>query len=261
MAYFNGYGSISVELQEKVATITVQRPEKYNALSSEVYHDLSRAFSELQLHREVELVVITGEGDKAFCSGADIEQYAGPTENHDPKQRIRRELFFEGVYKEVRNLHAPTVAKINGYCVGGGFILASYCDIRIAVRDAKFGVPVTDIGQIPSGGSTYRVAQLIGEAKTKELVFTANLIDAEEAHQIGFINSIVDRDELDSTVDKIADDVRGTGRTAVKNSKKAINYSVEASDLETAHNHERELWWEQFATEEREELVGEFLND
>lgn len=260
MSDFTGYGSISVEVQDGVATITVRRPEKYNAMSSEVYQDLSRAFSELQLHREVELVVITGQGDEAFCSGADIEQYAGPAEDHDPRQKVRRELSFEGVYKKVRDLHAPTVARINGYCIGGGFILASYCDIRIAVRDAKFGVPVTDIGQIPSGGSTYRVPQLIGEAKTKELVFTASLIDAEEAYRIGFINSVVDREELDSTIDKIASDVRGTGRTAVKNSKKAIDYSVDAPDLESAYEHEAQLWWEQFTTQEREELVDKFLN-
>lgn len=255
---YNAYESISVDVEDGIANIEFHRPEKYNALSTEVYLDLARAFSEIQLDRSVDVVVITGEGDDAFCSGADIQQYGGPAEEHDPRQKDRQRMFFEDVYTKVYDLHAPTIAKINGYCMGGGFVLASFCDLRISVDDAKFGVPTTDIGQIPGGGSTYRVSQLVGEAKVKEIVYTAGTIGAEEAREIGFVNRVVPREEFDSTVDGIVDAIQSTGRQAVKNSKRAINASVNSPDIETAHERESEIWWEQFATEERERLVNEF---
>ena len=255
---FEAYESITVDVSDGVATITFHRPEKYNALSTEVYFDLARAFAEIQLDRSIDVTVITGEGEKAFCAGADIEQYAGPSEEHDPRQKDRQEFFYEDVYKRVYDLHCPVIARINGYCVGGGLILAAFCDLRISVDDAKFGVPVTDIGQIPGGGSTYRVTQLIGEAKVKELVYTAGMAEAEEAREIGFVNHVVPREDLDETVGGIVDAIQDTGRKAVKNSKKAINYSANAPDLDTAHEYESDVWWEQFATQERVDLVDEF---
>jgi enoyl-CoA hydratase/carnithine racemase len=257
MAY-EAYESISVDVSDGVATITFHRPEKYNALSTAVYFDLARAFAEIQVDRGIDVTVITGEGEDAFCAGADIEQYAGPAEEHDPRQKDRQQFFYEDVYKRVYDLHCPVIAKINGYCVGGGLILAAFCDLRIAVDDAEFGVPVTDIGQIPGGGATHRVAQLIGEAKTKELVYTAGMVDAAAAADIGFVNHVVPREDLDGTVDDIVDAIRTTGRSAVKNSKRAINHSVQAADPETAHEYESEVWWEQFATQERVDLVDEF---
>lgn len=255
---YEAYESITVDVEDGIATIMFHRPEKYNALSTEVYLDLARAFAEIQLDRDIDVVVITGEGDDAFCSGADIGQYAGSAEEHDPRQKHRQQMFYENVYKMAYDLHTPVIAKINGYCVGGGLILASFCDLRIAVDEAKFGVPTTDIGQIPGGGSTHRVSQLIGEAKVKEIVYTAGMIDAEEARNIGFVNQVVNREELDKAVEEIIEGIQDTGRQAVKNSKKAINYSVNEPDPEAAHERESELWWEQFATEERERLVDKF---
>jgi enoyl-CoA hydratase/carnithine racemase len=260
MAY-EAYESISVDVDDGVATVTLHRPEKYNALSTAVYLDLARAFAEIGLDREIDVTVITGEGTEAFCAGADIEQYAGDAEDHDPRQKDRQRILYEDVYRRLYDLHCPTIAKINGYCVGGGLILAAFCDLRIAVDDAAFGVPTTDIGQIPSGGSTYRVTQLIGEAKVKELVYTAGMVDADEARDIGFLNHVVPRSALDDRVDGIVDAIQDTGRRAVKNSKRAINYGANAPDLETAREYEADVWWEQFATEERVRLVDEFVED
>ena len=260
MAY-EAYESISVDVSDGVATVTLHRPEKYNALSTAVYLDLARAFAEIGLDRDVDVTVITGEGTDAFCAGADIDQYAGDTEAHDPRQKDRQRILYEDVYRRLYDLHCPTIAKINGYCVGGGLILAAFCDLRVATDDAEFGVPTTDIGQIPSGGSTYRVTQLIGEAKVKELVYTAGMVDADEAHDIGFLNHVVPRSALDDRVDELVDAIRNTGRQAVKNSKRAINYAVNAPDLDTAREYEAEVWWEQFATEERARLVDEFVED
>jgi len=260
MAY-EAYESITVDVSDGVATVTFHRPEKHNALSTAVYLDLARAFSEIRLDRGVDAVVITGEGDDAFCSGADIDQYTGPAAEHDPRQRDRQRMFYEDVYRPAHELHAPTIAKINGYCVGGGLILASFCDLRIASEDATFGVPTANIGQIPGGGSTYRLARLVGEPKAKELVFTAGLVDAREAREIGLVNRVVEHDRLDAATDGIVDAIQSTGREAVKRSKEAINFSVDAPDLDTAFEHEADVWWEQFATEERKRLVDEFVED
>lgn len=260
MVEYSAYESITVAVEDGIANIEFHRPEKYNALSTEVMLDLQRAFCEIQLDRSIDVVVVTGEGEKAFSAGADIQQYAGPTEMHDPMQKDRQDIFYD-IYRAPYDCHAPVIAKINGYCVGGGLIFAMYCDLRIAVEDAKFGVPTANIGQIPTGGSTRRAADLVGEAKAKELVFTAGYIDAAEAHRIGLVNDVVQRADLDSTVGDIVAAIQETGSGAVKNSKKAINDAVDAPDLEAARECEREIWWEQFATDERRRRVDEFNDE
>jgi enoyl-CoA hydratase/carnithine racemase len=257
MAY-SAYEHISVDVTDGVATITLNRPEKYNALNNATFFDLQRAFGEIQLDRSVDVVVVEGAGEDAFSAGADIEQYAGPSEEHDPLQKERQDIFY-GIYRIAYDCHAPVIAKIDGYCVGGGLIFAMYCDLRIADTTAKFGVPVTDIGQIPTGGSTYRAAELVGEAKAKELVYTAGTIDAEEAHRIGLVNDLVEPEELDGAVESVVSAIQSTGKQAVKNSKRAINAAVNSENLEEAREIEAGIWWEQFATDERRDLVDEFV--
>ncbi|MFB6108066.1 MAG: enoyl-CoA hydratase/isomerase family protein [Haloplanus sp.] len=258
MVSYDAYESITVDVDDGVATIRFHRPDKLNALSTEVMLDLQRAFDEIQLNRDVDVVVLEGEGEKAFSAGADISQYAGPAEDHDPRQKDRQDLFYD-IYRQPYDCHATVIAKIQGYAVGGGLILALFCDMRIATEDSSFGVPTCNIGQIPTGGSNYRAVQLVGEAKAKELVLTAGFIDAEEAHRIGLVNRVVeDGDALDAEVQEIVDAIQNTGREAVKNSKRALNQAANAPDLETAREFERDLWWEQFDSEERERLVAEF---
>lgn len=256
MARYSAYESISVDVRDGVATLEFHRPDVYNALNDDVMLDVSRAFDEIQLDRDVDVVVLTGEGEDAFSAGADISEYAGSTEEH-AHQEDRQELFYE-MYRKPLECHAPVIAKINGYCVGGGLILAMFCDMRVAVEEAKFGVPTANIGQIPTGGSNRRAIELVGEAKAKELVLTAGFIDAAEAERIGLVNHAVPREELDSVVQEIVDGIQDTGRKAVKNSKRALNYAAEAPDIESAREFEAELWWEQFASDERQRLVDEF---
>lgn len=257
---YTAYEHLVVGVTNGVATVTLDRPEKYNALNNALFLDLQRAFNEIQLDRAIEAVVIEGAGDAAFSAGADIEQYAGPSGQHDPIQKRRQDLFYD-IYRTVYDTHAPVIAKIDGYCMGGGLILAMYCDLRVADTSATFGVPVTDLGQIPTGGSTYRAAQLVGEAKAKELALTAGHIGAEEAHRIGLINRLVKPDELDGCVEELVAAIMETGTMAVKNSKRAINAAVNSESLEEARRIEAKLWWKQFATEERRELVDKFIED
>jgi enoyl-CoA hydratase/carnithine racemase len=258
---YEAYESITVDVADGVATITFRRPEKYNALSTAVMLDLQRAFSEIELDRSVDVVVIEGEGEDAFSSGADIDEYAGPVEDHDPRQRDRQDRFFE-VYRMPQELHAPVVAKVDGYAAGGGLIVAMFCDLRYATERSQFGVPTANIGQIPSGGATYRAVELVGEAVAKEIVFTAGFVDAETASDVGLVNDVVAGAEaLDERVAGVVEAIQSTGTGAVKRSKDAINHAAEASSVAEAREYEAELWWEQFATDERRELVDEFLED
>jgi enoyl-CoA hydratase len=260
MVSYEAYESITVDVDEGVATIEFHRPEKLNALSTEVMLDLQRAFSELQLDRSIDVVVVEGEGEEAFSAGADIDQYAGPAEEHDPRQKDRQEMFFD-IYKQPLTLHAPVIAKIDGYAVGGGLIVAMFCDMRYATEDSTFGVPVANIGQIPSGGASHRAIQLMGEAKAKEVVFTAGFVGADAAYDAGLVNEVVaDAEALDETVDGVIEAIQDTGRQAVKRSKEVFNYAAD-TDMEDARAYEAEVWWDQFATDERERLVDEFVGD
>ncbi|MFB6156287.1 MAG: enoyl-CoA hydratase/isomerase family protein [Haloferacaceae archaeon] len=258
MVSHEAYESITVDVEDGVAHVEFHRPDVMNALSTEVMFDLQRAFSEIQLNRDVDVVVIEGEGDEAFSAGADIEQYAGPAEEHDPRQKDRQETFYD-IYRQPYECHATVIAKVDGYCVGGGLILAMFCDMRIATEDSSFGVPVANIGQIPSGGASHRAIQLVGEAKAKELVLTAGFVDADAAYDAGLVNRVVeDAAALDEEVEGIVDAIQDTGTEAVKRSKQVLNYAADAPDAAAAREREAELWWEQFATEERERLVAEF---
>lgn len=254
---YTAYEHLLVNIEDGIATVAFDRPEKYNALNNALFFDLQRAFNEIQLDRDIEAVVVEGAGNDAFSAGADIEQYAGTSDEHDPLQKKRQEIFYD-IYRVAYDVHPPVIAKIDGYCMGGGLIFAMFCDLRIADTTAQFGVPVTDIGQIPTGGSTYRAAQLVGEAKAKELVYTAGRIDAEEAYRIGLVNQLVEPEELDETVDDIVSAIENTGTQAVKNSKRAINAAVNSESIEKAREKEAEIWWEQFTTDERHDLVDEF---
>jgi len=260
MPEYGPYRHISLEESDGVVTVTIERPEKHNALNSGAMLDLQRAFSEIQFDRSVDAVVVEGAGEEAFSAGADIQQYAGPSEEHDPVQKERQERFYD-IYREPFECHAPVIAKIDGFCVGGGLIFAMYCDLRIASEGSQFGVPTANIGQIPTGGATRRAVELVGEATAKELVFTAGYVDAAEAHRVGLVNDVVAPEALDGRVAELVEAMQNTGREAVKNSKRAINAAVEAPEPEAAREREAELWWEQFVTEERRELVEEFTEE
>ena len=250
---------IHLDREDGVVSITIDRPEKHNALNDGAMLDLSRAFAEIEFDRSVDAVVIEGAGEEAFSAGADIEQYAGPSEEHDPMQKERQDRFYD-VYREPFECHAPVIAKIDGFCVGGGLIFAMYCDLRIASEGSQFGVPTANIGQIPTGGATRRAVELVGEATAKELVFTAGYVDAEAANDAGLVSDVVPPEALDERVDSLVHAMGEPGREAVKNSKRAINAAVEADNPEAARKREADIWWEQFATAERRELVDEFTD-
>jgi enoyl-CoA hydratase/carnithine racemase len=260
MVELGPFRQVDVEVSDDVATVTIERPDVHNALNVEVMLDLRRAFDALQFRRSVEAVVVTGQGEAAFSSGADLSSYDDEASESEAFQEARARLTFD-LARRARSLHAPTVARIQGYCIGAGLILAMYCDLRVAEADASFGLPTTDIGQIPGGGATYRLVELAGEAAAKQLVLTGDLIDAERAASMGLVNSVVPSDDLDAAVESLVGDLRAGGSKATKAAKDSINRQADLRDREAAFEAERRRWWEQFDTEERRRLVEEFRDD
>lgn len=256
---YGPYRHLDVAVADGLATLTIDRPETHNALNTAVMHDLGRAFAEIGTDRDaVDAVVIEGAGDESFSAGADLGEYAGPIEDHDPSQRERQEQFHD-VFRAPHECHAPVIAEIDGFCIGGGLVLALYCDLRVASDRSTFGLPTAAVGLLPTGGATRRLVDAVGESTAKELVFTAERVDAARAREIGLLTDVVEADSLDQRVAELVAAMGEAGQAAIERSKRSINAAVAAPDPGTAREREASLWWEQFASAERRERVGEFL--
>lgn len=259
MPEYGPYRHLDARVDDGLATLTIDRPATHNALNTAAMHDLGRAFAEIESHRDaVDAVVIEGAGDEAFSAGADLAEYAGPFEDHDPDQRERQERFHE-VFRAPHDCHAPVIAKIDGFCIGGGLVLALYCDLRIASERSTFGLPTAAVGLLPTGGATRRLVDAVGESTAKELVFTAERVDAARAQQEGLLTDVVAADALPARVAELVESMRTVGDDARTRTKQAINAAVAAPDPATAREREASLWWAQFESEERRERVDEFV--
>ncbi len=260
MTEYGPYRHLDAVVEDGLATLTIDRPGSHNALNTAAMHDLDRAFAEIADDRSIEAVVIEGAGDEAFSAGADLADYAGPIEEHDPEQRERQERFHE-IFRAPHDCHAPVIAKIDGFCVGGGLVLALYCDLRIASDRSTFGLPTAAVGLLPTGGATRRLVDTVGESTAKELVFTADRIDAGRAREAGLLTDTVPAGSLDERVAGIVASMGEVGSEARERAKRAINAAVAAPDPETAREREASLWWEQFGSTERRERVAAFLEE
>src|ERR1051326_9388267 len=177
------YETILVEHRERVALITINRPEKRNALNIQTRREGAAVLDELRANDSVRVVVITGAGDKAFIAGADIAEFAERTAIQQREVMLDRSLF-----NAIDGFPKPIIAMVNGYCLGGGCEVALACDLRIASERASFGQPETNLGIIPGGGGTQRLTRLVGEGKAMELILTGEIIDAHTAFMIGLAN-------------------------------------------------------------------------
>ncbi|QKY21127.1 enoyl-CoA hydratase/isomerase family protein [Halolamina sp. CBA1230] len=259
MPEYGPYRHLDVTVEDGLATLTIDRPGTHNALNTAAMHDIDRAFAEIGSDRSVDAVVIEGAGEAAFSAGADLAEYAGPTEEHDPTQRERQERFHE-IFRAPHDCHAPVIAKIDGFCVGGGLVLALYCDLRIASERSTFGLPTAAVGLLPTGGATRRLVDAVGESTAKELVFTAERIDAARAREAGLLNGVVPAESLDERVAELVASMSEVGDEARERAKRAINAAVAAPDPAAARAREASLWWEQFESSERRERVDAFLD-
>ncbi len=230
-------GTLTYEVRGHVAVIHLNRPERMNTLGGTMKPDLAHAFFELARNDErVRAVVITGTGDKAFCAGADIKERAANVvrgTDYYVTQKATHELF-----RNIEEFEKPVIAAINGVALGGGLEIALCCDLRIAAAGARFGLPEVKLGVIPAAGGTQRLPRLVGEARAKELILTAELIDAEAALRIGLVSRVVPAEALMPTAMELAQRIAEFPPLAVRFAKRAINRGMQ-TDLDSGLEFER----------------------
>jgi enoyl-CoA hydratase len=236
-----------------VAFVTIDRPP-VNALNLAVLSEMSRVLRDLETRTEPMVVVVTGEGQKAFVAGADIGEIHGLT------LETGKDLSRKGheVYGDISAFPWPVIAGISGLCLGGGMELALACDIRIADDNARFGQPEVNLGIIPGWGGTQRLPRLVGTGVARELILTGRIITADEALRIGLVNQVVPREALRNTCMELAKTILGKAPLAVKMAKRAINVGITMS-LEEGLKLEEECFGKLCASEDMKEGTSAFL--
>ena len=248
-----GYETLLLERRERVAIITVNRPDKRNALNIKTREEGAALLEELRNDDSVGVVVFTGAGDKAFIAGADIGEFAGRTAMMQRDVMTARSLFtaFDTFPK-------PVIAMINGYCLGGGCELALACDIRIASETASFGQPEINLGIIPGGGGTQRLTRLVGEGKAMELILSGDIIDAKAAFEIGLVNHVFPADQLEAKTMELANRIASKSPIALSLAKEAVKLASH-SNLDEGLRREVDLFALCFSTADKDEGVSAFL--
>jgi len=276
---------IQLEPQGEIALVRINRPEALNAMNIDVVSELSRTMDIVGADESIKVVIITGAGEKSFCAGADISYMV----NIDPITAEKYASSAQSVLNKIERLDKPVIGAVNGYALGGGCELAMVCDIRIASSNAKLGQPEVTIGIPPGWGGTQRLMRLVGPAKAKELVFTGKMVSAEEAFQLGLVNSVISLTSDDNLPTEVAKDdkekqkernnqiakllnnklmnecvslakqIAKNSFNAIKVSKMLINRGMDA-DLDTGLRLEIYGWSLCFAHEDRQKMMSDFLN-
>ena len=246
---------ITTSKNEGVCIVKINRPTKLNAMNVDVAREIISTFQQLDKDDSVKVIVLTGEGDKAFSAGADIEYMSKISAD---ESEIYAKLGQE-VTGTVENVSKPTIAAVNGFALGGGCEVAMSCDIRIASENARMGQPEVTIGIPPGWGGTQRLMRIVGVAKAKELVYTGKMIKADEAKEIGLVNNVVPLESLMDEVMSMAKTIASNATLAVRMSKTAINKGRNA-DLDTGLGVELLAWRNCFSDPDREKRMTDFVN-
>lgn len=204
------------ELQDGVLTLTLNRPEKLNALDQEMVDALAAALGHFSGHEEVRALILTGAGDRAFAAGADVAQLR-ERRAADALRSINASLF-----EKVARFPAPTIAAVKGFALGGGCELAVACDLRVAGMGARFGQPETGLGIVAAAGATWRLPTLIGLGRARELLYTGRLVEADEAFQMGLVNQVVANDEVLAAAMEMAQQIAANDPLATRLTKQAV---------------------------------------
>ena len=247
------YQTLLTSLEEGVFVVTINRPDKLNALNAQVFSDLNLVLDEIASNDAIRSVIITGAGAKAFVAGADISEFNGlSTSEAMELARRGQETFFR-----IENNTKPIVAAVNGFALGGGCELAMSCHFRIASENAKFGQPEVNLGLTPGYGGTQRLVQLVGKGKAMELLLSAQLLSAAEALQWGLVNQVTTAEDLLGTTKKLLDLINTKAPLAVAGCIKAANAVYD----ETLNGYEVEVeaFGKSFATEDMKEGTAAFL--
>ncbi len=248
------YENVLLHAEAPVGTITINRPDKLNALNARVMAELSQAAQDMDKDDNVRVVVITGAGEKAFVAGADIGELAKmqPVSGRDDS------AFGQAVLFELEKLSKPVIAAINGYALGGGCELALACDIRIASEKAKIGLPEVGLGILPGYGGTQRLGRIVGMGLAMELVLCGDPIGAAEAHRIGLVNKVVAPAELAAAAREMAEKLATRGPIALRLAKQAVQKSFDL-DLKTGCEMESSYFGLLASTADMKEGMTAFL--
>lgn len=247
------FKNILVEKEGNIAIMTINRPASLNALNSETLKELDIAIDVLAEDEEVLAVILTGAG-KAFVAGADITEMKDLNVNQGRKFG----LLGNKVFRKLEIMEKPVIAAVNGFALGGGCEISMACDIRLASAKAKFGQPEVGLGITPGFGGTQRLPRLVGASMAKQLIFTGEIIGAEEALRIGLVNKVVEPEKLMEEAKEMAKKIANNAPIAVKLCKAAINRGVQC-DIDTAISYEAEVFGECFSTEDQKEGMTAFV--
>jgi enoyl-CoA hydratase len=253
------YATILTALHNGIFTITINRPDKLNALNKQVFTDLDAAIDEVYNNAEIKTAIITGAGPKAFVAGADITEFAGLTKEDSMALAKRgQDVFFK-----IENSKKPIVAAVNGFALGGGCELTMACHFRLCSENAKFGQPEVNLGLIPGYGGTQRLTQLVGKGKSMELQMTAHLIDAAEALQLGLVNHVTTADSLLERTKDILTVIMSKAPIAIGKIIECVNVAVVSDSAYTngksGFDKEVEAFGDCFVTEDMKEGTAAFL--
>ena len=248
------YNNIISEFENGITTITINRPNKLNALNKDTIQELHDAFDEAHNDNDTKVIILTGSGEKAFVAGADISEFADFSMEEGGKLAAQGQAL---LFDFVEHLSTPVIAAVNGFALGGGLELAMACHFRVASSNAKMGLPETSLGVIPGYGGTQRLPQLVGKGRAMEMVMTAGMIDANQALNYGLVNHVVEQTELLPLCEKIASKIMRNSSVAISEAIRAINANYE--DGVNGYDVEIEAFGNCFGTEDFVEGTKAFL--
>ena len=253
------FDTLLFEIENGTAIITINRPEKLNALNRDVFTDLDDAISEVLNNDEIKTAIITGAGPKAFVAGADISEFSGL----NLAEAMALSKRGQDIFLKIENSNKPIIAAVNGFALGGGCELAMACHFRLCSNNAKFGQPEVNLGLIPGYGGTQRLTQLVGKGKSMELQMTGSLIDANEALRLGLVNYVTTAEDLIAKTKEILQLIQAKAPLAVGKIIECVNIAVLSDSAYTngksGYEKEVEAFGECFGTEDMQEGTTAFL--
>ncbi len=247
------YKTLQNVLEDNILIITINRPDKLNALNRDVFTDLDAVITEIEESQNIKAAIITGAGQKAFVAGADISEFAGLISEQGMDLAKRG----QDIFARIENSGKPIIAAVNGFALGGGCELAMACHFRVASDNAKFGQPEVNLGLIPGYGGTQRLVQLIGKGRALELLLSGTMIDAATALQYGLVNYVVSQEELLDKTKNIVQNIITKAPLAISRCIKAANAVFDSS--KDGYQVEIEGFGDCFETEDMKEGTAAFL--
>jgi enoyl-CoA hydratase len=246
--------TVLMEQEGRVAILTINRPDKLNALNEEVRDTMLAHLGRIETDDSIGVVVITGAGEKAFIAGADIGEFAGrsPIDQREAMSGVR-------IFDFMATYPKPVIVMINGFCLGGGLEMSMSCDVRIASTTARFGQPEINLGLIPGGGGTQRMPRLTGFGQAMRLMLSGDMIGAQEAREIGLVEMVFEPEELREKTLEYASRVASKSPITLRVAKEAVRASMEMP-LAAGISYERDLFCLCFSTEDKAEGVEAFLD-